>query len=53
MTTSPAAAHAPLAGGAEFPETPRPLDTPLLYLVVALFALERLWATRRRPEPGA
>jgi hypothetical protein len=50
-TRADAAAHAPLAGGPDFPETPRPLETPLLWLVVALFALERLWATRRRPEP--
>jgi hypothetical protein len=50
-TRADAAAHAPLAGGPDFPETPRPLDAPLLWLIVALFALERLWATRRRPEP--
>lgn len=52
-TRADAAVHAPLAGGAGFPETPRPLDIPLLWLVVALFALERLRATRRRPEPAA
>lgn len=50
-TRADAATHAPLAGGPGFPESPRPLDTPLLWLIVALFALERLWATRRRPEP--
>jgi hypothetical protein len=52
-THADAAAHAPLAGGPDFPETPRPLDTPLLWLIVALFALERLWATRRRTEPAS
>ncbi len=46
-----AASHAPLTGGPGFPETPRPLETPLLWLIVVLFAMERLWATRRRPEP--
>lgn len=51
-TRADAASHAPLTGGPGFPETPRPLDTPLLWLIVALFALERLWATRRRPEPA-
>ncbi|TNJ35641.1 BatA domain-containing protein [Arenimonas terrae] len=52
-TRADAAAHVPLAGGPGFPETPRPLDTPLLWAAVALFALERLWATRRRPEAQA
>lgn len=45
-----AAAHAPLVGGASFPESPRELDTPLLWLILALFALERGFATRRRAE---
>ncbi len=45
--------HTPLAGGPGFPETPRPLDPSLIWLIVGLFALERLWATRRRPEPDA
>lgn len=51
-TRADAASHAPLTGGPGFPETPRPLDTLLLWLILVLFALERLWATRRRPEPG-
>lgn len=45
-----AAEHAPVAGGARFPESPRELDTPLLWLILALFALERWFATRRRAE---
>lgn len=45
-----AAAHAPLAGGAGFPPTPRALDDLVAWLVLALFALERLLATGRRAE---
>lgn len=47
-----AAAYAPVTGGASFPETPRELVTPLLWLLVALFALERWLASgRREPAP--
>ena len=52
-TLADAARHTPLAGGPGFPETPRELETPLLWLILALFALERGVATRRRPEPAA
>ena len=52
-TPAVASAHAPLAGGPSFPETPRELETPLLWLILALFALERWVATRRRPEAVA
>ena len=45
--------HAPLPGGPGVPETPRPLDRTMSWLVLALLALERLWATRRRTEAGA
>jgi hypothetical protein len=48
-----AAEHAPLVGGPGFPESPRELDTPLLWLILALFALERGFATRARPEAKA
>lgn len=48
-----AADHAPVAGGASFPESPRELDTPLLWLILALFALERWFATRPRAEVTA
>ncbi|HEX4852822.1 BatA domain-containing protein [Arenimonas sp.] len=43
-----AAAYAPRPGGPGFPETPRELTTPLLWLLLALFALERWLATGRR-----
>ena len=43
-----AAAYAPRPGGPGFPETPRELSTPLLWLLLALFALERWLATGRR-----
>lgn len=52
-TLADAASHAPLTGGPGFPETPRELETPLLWLVLVLFALERGFATRRRPEATA
>lgn len=48
-----AAHHAPRVGGPSFPETPRELETPLLWLILALFALERWLATRPRPEATA
>lgn len=48
-----AAHHAPVPGGPSFPESPRELDTPLLWLILALFALERWFATRVRPEATA
>ena len=48
-----AATHAPQVGGASFPESPRELDTPLLWLILALFALERWFATRQRAEASA
>ncbi len=48
-----AADHAPMVGGPGFPESPRELDTPLLWLILALFALERWFATRARPEATA
>jgi hypothetical protein len=47
-----AAAYAPQPGGPAFPETPRELTSPLLWLLLALFALERWLATGRR-EVGA
>lgn len=47
-----AAAYAPQPGGTAFPETPRELTTPLLWLLLGLFALERWLATGRR-EVGA
>jgi hypothetical protein len=47
-----AAAYAPQPGGPAFPETPRELTTPLLWLLLGLFALERWLATGRR-EAGA
>lgn len=43
-----AAAYAPQPGGPGFPETPRELATPLLWLLLGLFALERWLATGRR-----
>lgn len=47
-TRASAAAYAPVAGGPSFPETPRELSPWLLWLVVALFALERWFASGRR-----
>lgn len=47
-TRARAAAYAPLPGGPRFPETPRDLGLPLLWLIAALFALERWLATGRR-----
>ena len=47
-TRAHASAHAPLAGGPSFPETPRDLSPWLLWLAVALFALERWLASGRR-----
>lgn len=47
-TRADAMAHRPLPGGASFPETPRELVTPVLWLIAALFALERWLATGRR-----
>jgi hypothetical protein len=41
-------AYTPLAGGPSFPETPRELSSWLLWLVAALFALERWVASGRR-----
>ena len=48
-----AAAYKPLAGGATFPETPRPLQPWLVVVVALLFALERWFASdsRRRQTP--
>ena len=43
-----AAAQAPLTGGDRFPETPRELVTPLLWWLLALFAIERWLASGRR-----
>lgn len=43
-----ATAYAPRPGGPGFPETPRELSAPLLWLLLALFALERWLATGRR-----
>ncbi|HEU0152242.1 MAG TPA: BatA domain-containing protein [Arenimonas sp.] len=43
-----ASTYSPQPGGAGFPETPRALTTPLLWLLLALFALERWLATGRR-----
>lgn len=43
-----AAAYRPLAGGPRFPETPRDLSSWLMWLVAALFALERWVASGRR-----
>ena len=43
-----AAAYRPLTGGPRFPETPREVSTWLLWLVAALFALERWVASGRR-----
>jgi hypothetical protein len=47
-----AASHAPQPGGPGFPEAPRDLVPPLLWGLLALFALERWLATGRR-EAGA
>lgn len=47
-TRADAAAYAPVPGGASFPETPRDLSPWLLWLVAALFALERWLASGRR-----
>ena len=47
-TRASAAAYVPIAGGPSFPETPRALSPWLLWLVVALFALERWFASGRR-----
>jgi len=43
-----AAAYAPQPGGPRFPETPRDLVPPLLWLLLSLFALERWLSTGRR-----
>lgn len=47
-TRADAGAYVPLTGGAGFPETPREVSTWLLWLVAALFALERWLASGRR-----
>ncbi len=47
-TRASAAAYAPMAGGPSFPETPRELSSWLLWLLAALFALERWLASGRR-----
>lgn len=47
-TRAHAAAYTPLAGGTSFPETPRDVSPWLLWLVLALFALERWVASGRR-----
>lgn len=52
-TRARAAVHAPLEGGPGFEAAPRELFDVLLWLVLALFALERFLATGRRPETAA
>ena len=47
-TRASAEAYTPLTGGPSFPETPRELSSWLLWLVAALFALERWVASGRR-----
>ena len=47
-TRASAAAYAPMPGGPSFPETPRDVSPWLLWLVAALFALERWVASGRR-----
>ena len=48
-----AAMHAPREGGPGFEAAPRELQGALVWLVLALFAIERMVATGRRPEAGA